>query len=157
MDFYNINFKTLSGELISMSKYKNKVLLIVNTASKCGFTPQYKDLEELYQKYKSKGLEILAFPSNQFLNQEPGDRASIENTCYINYGVTFSVFEKSDVKGKNINPVFKYLTDNKSGFVTKTIKWNFTKFLLDQNARVVKRFAPSTKVKSIEKYIDNLL
>lgn len=156
-NFYNFTAKTLQGKELKMDSYKGKVVLLVNTASKCGFTPQYKGLEELNQKYKDKGLVVLGFPCNQFGNQEPGTAKDIEEGCLINYGVSFQMFDKVDVNGDNAHPVFKYLKNELSGILGKRIKWNFTKFLIDKNGNPVKRFAPVSKPESIEKYIIKLL
>lgn len=150
---YNFKAKTLQGKKIDFSDFKNKTLLIVNTASKCGFTPQYEGLEKLYQQYKDQGLVILAFPCNQFNNQEPGDSASIKNNCVVNYGVSFPVFEKVNVNGKNAHPLFKFLKKQLPGFITNSIKWNFTKFLIDNEGNAIKRFAPFTTPEKINTYI----
>ena len=150
---YNFKAKTLQGKEIYFSDFKNKTLLIINTASKCGFTPQYEGLEKLYQQYKDQDFVVLAFPCNQFNNQEPGDSASIKNNCLINYGVSFPVFEKVDVNGKNAHPLFKFLKAQLPGFITKSIKWNFTKFLIDAEGNPIKRFAPCTKPEKINTYI----
>ena len=133
------------------------MLLIANTASKCGFTPQYKELEELHKKYKDQGLKVLAFPCNQFGKQEPGSNEEIKNFCEINYGVTFDVFEKVDVNGENTHPVFKYLKEQTGGILGKSIKWNFTKFLVDKNGNVIDRYAPTTTPLSLEGKIKELL
>lgn len=150
---YNFKAKTLQGKEIDFSDFKNKTLLIVNTASKCGFTPQYEGLEKLYQQYKDQDFVILAFPCNQFNNQEPGDSTSIKNNCLINYGVSFPVFEKVDVNGKNAHPRFKFLKEQLPGFITNSIKWNFTKFLIGADGNPIKRFAPFTKPENINTYI----
>ena len=150
---YNFKIKTLQGKEIDFSDFKNKTLLIVNTASKCGFTPQYEGLEKLYQQYKDQDFVVLAFPCNQFNNQEPGDSSSIENNCLINYGVSFPVFEKVDVNGKNSHPLFTFLKVKLPGFITNSIKWNFTKFLIDAEGNPIKRFAPFTKPEKINTYI----
>ena len=140
-----------------MSDYSGKVVLVVNTASKCGFTPQLKDLEYLYKEYKDLGLEILGFPCNQFLNQEPGDNKDVKNFCEINYGVTFDMFEKIDVNGSNTHPIYKYLKNQEKGIFTKDIKWNFTKFLIDRNGNVVKRYSPTTSPLKIKEDLDKIL
>ncbi len=150
---YNFKAKTLQGKEIDFSNFKNKTLLIVNTASKCGFTPQYEGLEKLYQQYKDQNFVVLAFPCNQFNNQEPGDSSSIKNNCLINYGVSFPVFEKVDVNGKNAHPLFTFLKVKLPGFITNSIKWNFTKFLIDAEGNPIKRFAPFTKPEKINTYI----
>ena len=150
---YNFKANTLQGKEIDFSLFKGKTLLIVNTASKCGFTPQYKGLERLYQNYKDKGLVVLGFPCNQFNNQEPDDNQTIQQNCLINYGVSFPVFEKIDVNGKNAHPLFNYLKKTLPGFITNSVKWNFTKFLIDAKGRPVKRFAPFTKPEKVEQYL----
>ena len=157
MTVHNYSVKTMSGAEKSLADYKGKVLLIVNTASKCGFTPQFKELQELYDAYKDSGLEVLGFPCNQFGGQDPGSNEEIAQFCEKNYGVTFPMFSKIDVKGDGAHPLFQYLTDKAKGMLTKQIKWNFTKFLVNQDGEVVKRFAPQTKPKQIEKEIENIL
>jgi glutathione peroxidase len=148
----------MDDELKSFEGYKGKVLLVVNTASKCGFTPQFTGLEELYKKYNGDGLEILGFPCNQFKEQDPGKNDEIKSFCELNYGVTFEIFQKVDVKGDNIHPLFDYLTESKKGlFGSKDVKWNFTKFLVDRNGKVIKRFAPTIKPEKIEKDIQKLI
>lgn len=156
-NIYNFSFKTLQGKVIEMSAFKDKVLLIVNTASKCGFTPQYKDLEILHKKYKDQGLVIIGFPCNQFNGQEPGSAKEIEEGCMLNYGVSFIMADKIQVNGPDTHPIFIYLKDELSGFITKGIKWNFTKFLIDKTGKPFKRFAPITKPLSMEKDIVKLL
>ncbi|APC47056.1 glutathione peroxidase [Virgibacillus halodenitrificans] len=157
MNVYDFSAKTLLGEEKSLSDYKGKVLLIVNTASECGFTPQFEGLQQLYGKYKEQGLEILGFPCNQFNNQDPGSNEEISEFCQRNYGVTFQMFSKVDVKGEQAHPLFSYLTEEAKGMLTKQIKWNFTKFLIDRNGNVIKRFAPQTKPESLEQDIEELL
>ncbi|MDV4151786.1 glutathione peroxidase [Clostridium sp. AL.422] len=157
MNFYDFNAKDIDGKEVSMNEYKGKVVLVVNTASKCGFTPQYADLEDLYKDYKDKGLEILGFPCNQFLNQEPGDNEEVKNFCQINYGVTFNMFEKIDVNGSKTHPIYKYLKEEGRGLLTKDIKWNFTKFLIDKEGHVVKRYSPTTSLVKIKDYIEKML
>ncbi|AWV32152.1 MULTISPECIES: glutathione peroxidase [Paenibacillus] len=158
MSIYDFEVNTLKGEEESLSKYKGKVLLVVNTASKCGFTPQYKGLQEVYEKFKDRGFEVLGFPSNQFAGQEPGESNEIAEYCEINYGVTFPMFEKIDVKGDEAHPLFKYLSKEAPGVLgSKSVKWNFTKFLVDQDGRVLKRFAPKTTPQQIESDISKLL
>jgi len=152
-DFYSLSANSLKGEMIDMNQFKGKVVLIVNTASKCGFTPQYEGLEKLYEKYKDKNFVVLGFPCNQFGNQEPGDEQSIAQGCMINYGVTFPMFSKVKVNGKDTHPVFKYLKSKLPGLLGKSIKWNFTKFLINSNGKPIKRFAPTTKPEDIESYI----
>ncbi len=156
--FYDFEAKNIQGENISMSAYKNKVLLIVNVASKCGFTPQYEGLEKLYKTYNAKNFEILAFPSNQFGKQEPGNAEEIQNFCKVNFGVTFPLFEKIDVNGDNTHPLYIFLKEQAPGFLgTEGIKWNFTKFLVDRTGKVVERYGSSTKPKEIEKDIEKYL
>ncbi|MCB2206766.1 MAG: glutathione peroxidase [Bacteroidetes bacterium] len=155
-EFYTYHAISLQGEEISMEQYKNKVVLIVNTASKCGFTPQYEGLEKLHEKYHKEGLVILGFPCNQFANQEPGGKTEIE-ACVLNYGVSFQMFDKVNVNGKEAHPLFKFLKKSLPGTLGGRIKWNFTKFLLDAEGNPVKRFGPSTKPQEIEKDIKNLL
>ncbi|MCV6608265.1 MAG: glutathione peroxidase [Campylobacterales bacterium] len=154
---YDFSLKTLSGQEQNLSDYKGKVILAVNTASKCGLTPQYEGLEELHKKYKDRGLVILGFPCNQFMNQEPGDEKSISENCLINYGVSFQMFEKINVNGKDGHPLYKYLKNHLGGLFCDSIKWNFTKFLVDKDGNPVERFAPSTAPKKLEKQIEKLL
>lgn len=157
VSLYNIRVNTIDGEEITLKKFEGKVLLIVNTASKCGLTPQYSELEKLYQKFGEDKFEILGFPCNQFGNQEPGGSDEIQKFCQINYGVTFPMFEKIDVKGSNIHPLFKHLVEQKKGLLNDEIKWNFTKFLVDAKGNVVSRFAPTTKPTKLEKKIVDLI
>lgn len=157
MRFYDFKARKMNGQEVRMDNYQGKVVLVVNTASKCGFTPQFKGLEELYNEYKEKGFEILGFPCNQFKNQDPGSNKEINNFCQLNYGVTFTMFEKIDVKGPNAHPIFKYLKEQTKGLLNDEIKWNFTKFLIDSNGNVVKRYAPTTSPSKIKKDIENLL
>lgn len=152
-EIYHFKVNSLQGVEIDFASFKNKTLLIVNTASKCGFTPQYKGLEALYQKYKDKGLVVLAFPCNQFNNQEPGNATSIQNNCLINYGVSFPVFEKVLVNEKNAHPLFKFLKAELPGFITNGIKWNFTKFLIDKNGNPIKRFSTFDTPDKIESFL----
>jgi glutathione peroxidase len=157
-NIYDFKAKTIEGKEISLSKYKGKVVLIVNTASKCGFTPQYADLQNLYKKYSGKGLIILGFPCNQFSEQEPGDSKNIASFCQKNYGVDFPIFEKINVNGWNAHPLYKYLTKEAPGILgSKAIKWNFTKFLVDRQGRLIKRYAPATSPKDIAPDIEKLL
>lgn len=181
MNIYDFNFRDTDDELVSLSKFKGKVMLIANTASKCGFTPQYEGLQALYEKYQDQGLEIIGFPSNQFLEQEPGTNEEIKTFCQLNYGVSFPLSQKIDVRGKDIDPLFKYLISEKGfkGFSKETeggkkmhgflseklphlldgdeIKWNFTKFLIDRDGNVVKRYespiSPEEIAEDIEKYL----
>ena len=155
--FYQFSAKSLQGSEVKMESYKGKTILVVNTASKCGLTPQYEGLEKLYRKYKDKGLVILGFPCNQFANQESGDEKSISEGCLINYGVSFPMFSKIDVNGENAHPIYKYLKSELAGILGSNIKWNFTKFLLDSNGNPVKRFAPVTKPEKIDKYLESIL
>ncbi|MCJ8013129.1 glutathione peroxidase [Paenibacillus sp. KQZ6P-2] len=158
MSVHDYHARTLQGKEIPLSDYRDHVLLIVNTASKCGFTPQYRGLQELYEKFHDRHFEILGFPSNQFAHQEPGESEEIEEFCQVNFGVSFPMFEKTDVKGGNAHPLFRHLTEKAPGVLgSKTIKWNFTKFLIDKQGRVVKRYAPQTKPDKIEKDIIKLL
>lgn len=149
---------TNSGETLDLADKKGQVLLVVNTASKCGFTPQYDGLEELYQKYKDRGFEVLGFPCNQFGGQEPGSDDEIAEFCRINHGVTFPLMEKVDVNGPDASPVFDWMKGEAKGLLGSTaIKWNFTKFLIDRDGKVVKRFAPQDSPVSIAKHIEKLL
>lgn len=157
MNFYNIPINDIDGEPVDLNQYKGKVLLIVNTASKCGFTPQYKGLEALYKELGPEKFEILGFPCDQFGNQEPGGSDEIKGFCELNYGVTFPLFEKIDVKGDDAHPIFKFLTDAKPGLVGKDIKWNFTKFLIDAEGNVVERFAPTTEPEKLRGKILKLI
>jgi glutathione peroxidase len=156
-NFYHFTAVTLQGKEISMETYRGKVVLVVNTASKCGLTPQYEGLENLYKKYKDKGLEILGFPCNQFGNQEPGTEKDIAEGCLINYGVSFQMFSKIEVNGSNAHPIYKYLKEELHGLFGKNIKWNFAKFLIDREGIAVKRFSPTTKPEDLVKDIERLL
>jgi len=156
-NFHEFEAVTLQGKKIKMDHYQGKVVLVVNTASKCGLTPQYEGLEELNKKYREKGLVILGFPCNQFGNQEPGDAKEIEEGCLINYGVSFQMFEKIEVNGESAHPVYKYLRKELPGTFGNKIKWNFTKFLIGPDGKPVKRFAPTTKPEKLEKDIEKLL
>jgi glutathione peroxidase len=155
--FYQFTAKSLQGREISMESYKGKTILVVNTASECGFTPQYEGLENLYEKYSEKGLVILGFPCNQFGGQEPGDEKSIGEGCLVNYGVTFPMFSKIEVNGENAHPIYKFLRKELKGLLGGQIKWNFTKFLIDATGKPVKRFSPATTPEKIEKYLVKLL
>ncbi|MFC2074519.1 glutathione peroxidase [Campylobacterota bacterium] len=158
MSIYDFSVKDIEGNEVSMSKYEGKVLLIVNVASECGFTPQYEGLEKLYQTYKDRGLRVLGFPSNQFGKQEPKSDKEIFFFCQGTYDVTFDMFSKVDVNGENAIPLYKYLKKQQSGILwTESIKWNFTKFLVDKDGRVIKRYASSTKPESIKEDIEKLL
>ena len=149
--------RTITGEEKSLSDYEGRVLLIVNTASRCGFTPQYRELQELYETYRDRGLEILAFPCNQFANQEPGSEEEIQKFCETQYNVTFPLFSKVKVKGPDAHPLFKYLTESAPGMLGKEIKWNFTKFLVNRRGEVVKRYAPQTSPRRIARDIEEWL
>jgi glutathione peroxidase len=157
MSIYDIRVTNAAGEEKSLEDYRGKVLLIVNVASKCGFTPQYKGLQDLYEKFKDQGLEILGFPCNQFLGQEPGSNEEIQDFCQVNYGVSFPVFAKIDVNGSDAHPLYKHLTKEASGILGGAIKWNFTKFLVDRDGKVVKRFAPNTEPEKMTDKIEELL
>ncbi|WP_238915278.1 glutathione peroxidase [Clostridium sp. YIM B02555] len=157
MNFYDFTANKVSGKEIKMDEYKGKVLLIVNTASKCGLTPQLEGLENLYKEYKDKNFEILGFPCNQFANQDPGTNKEISEFCLINYGVTFTMFEKIDVNGQNAHPIYKFLKENAKGTFGSEIKWNFTKFLIDKEGNVIKRYAPITTPEKIKSDIEKLL
>jgi len=158
MIVHEFRAKSIDGAEVSLSDYRGKVLLIVNVASACGFTPQYEGLEELHEKYKDRGFAVLGFPCNQFGKQEPGAEAEIKTFCQTRFGVTFPLFSKIDVNGANAHPLYKFLVQTKPGFLgSKRIKWNFTKFLIDREGRPVKRYAPQDKPKSIEGDIQNAL
>lgn len=157
MFIYNLSVEDYKGNQKKLSDFKGKVLLIVNTASKCGFTPQYKELQELYEKYHEVGLEILAFPCDQFANQEPGKNEEIQQFCQINYGLTFPVYAKIEVNGENAHPLFRYLRSQKKGILGDKIKWNFTKFLVDRNGNVTARYAPLKNPSSLQADIKKLL
>ncbi|WP_137791254.1 glutathione peroxidase [Bacillus sp. E(2018)] len=158
MSVYDFSVETIKGEETNLDTYKGDVLLIVNTASKCGFTPQYKGLQSIYESHKEQGLSVLGFPCNQFGAQEPGSSDEIMEFCELNYGVNFPMFAKVDVNGEQAHPLFKYLAAEAPGILgSKAIKWNFTKFLVDRNGQVVKRFAPTDKPETIEKHIQELL
>ncbi len=154
---YQFSAKSLRGKEISMEDYRGKVVLIVNTASKCGFTPQFEGLENLYKKYSDQGLVILGFPCNQFANQEPGTEKEIAEGCLINYGVTFPMFSKVEVNGPGAHPVFLFLKKRLRGFFGGKVKWNFTKFLIGRDGIPVKRFSPSTRPENIADDIEKLL
>ena len=154
---YDFSMTDIHGKPQSLAQYKNKVLLIVNTASQCGFTPQYKGLETLYKKMHARGLEVLGFPCNQFGAQEPGGEEEIESFCEVNYGVTFPMFAKIDVNGTSAHPLYEYLKREKSGLLGPSIKWNFTKFLVDRSGEVVARHAPTARPEALRKEIEALL
>ena len=157
MGLYDLSAKLPGGGEQPLADYKGKVLLIVNTASKCGFTPQYEGLEELYRDYKDRGFEVLGFPCNQFGAQEPGNAEEIANFCSLTYDVTFPLMAKIDVNGPNADPIFKHLKDEQTGLLGSGIKWNFTKFLVDRDGKVVSRHAPTTKPEQLRKEIEELL
>jgi glutathione peroxidase len=157
MSIYQYNVKDGKGNLVSLEEYRGKVLLIVNTATQCGFTPQYKSLQTLYEKYQHLGFEILDFPCNQFGNQAPGSNEEIASFCELKYNTTFRQFAKIDVNGIKEEPMFTYLKSQQSGVLGEKIKWNFTKFLVDKNGNVVERFAPKTTPEKIEDKIKALL
>ncbi|MBE6073806.1 MAG: glutathione peroxidase [Selenomonas ruminantium] len=181
MSIYDFEVKTSKGEPKSLADYKGKVMLIVNTASNCGFTPQFKELQDLYIKYKDQGLEILGFPCNQFAEQDPGTNSEVQEFCRLNYGVTFQIFAKGDVRGETAQPLFKYLVEQQGfqGFdeshpiaakligalqehfpeilAGDGIKWNFTKFLVDREGKVVARFEPTTSPADLAQDIEKLL
>jgi len=156
-DIFEFEVKKLNGESISLKEFEGKTIVIVNTASKCGLTPQYKGLEYLNKKYKDKGLVILGFPCNQFGQQEKGTAEEISEFCEINYGVSFPMFDKVEVNGTNAHPVFKYLKSKLRGVFGSKIKWNFTKFIIDKDGNPVKRFAPTTKPEKMESYLQKIL
>ena len=156
-NIYQFEAELLDGKNKSFADYEGKVLLIVNTASKCGFTPQFAGLEKLYEKYKDQGLEVLGFPCNQFGGQDPGSNDQIGAYCQKNYGVTFPMFSKVDVKGPESHILFRYLTNNSKGILGNGIKWNFTKFLIGKDGKVVNRFAPTTKPEDLENEVQAAL
>ena len=154
---YNFNVVDINGNEVSLSQYKGKVLLVVNTASNCGFTPQYEELEALYRDLASKGLVVLGFPCNQFGKQEPGDDKQVQEFCELNFGVSFPMFSKVEVNGKNSSPLYQYLKKQAPGVLgTKTIKWNFTKFLVDGKGQVIGRFAPNVSPLKLKNNISQL-
>jgi len=155
---YEFSATSIDGKSVSFDTYKGKVLLIVNTASQCGFTPQYKGLQALYDQYADQGLVILGFPCNQFGQQEPGNADQIQSFCETNFGVSFPLFQKIDVNGSNAHPLYQYLTKAVPGILgTEAIKWNFTKFLVDRSGKVIKRYPPTTKPEELAKDIQGLL
>jgi glutathione peroxidase len=156
--FYDFKANDINGKEVSMSSYEGKVVLIVNVASGCGFTPQYEGLQKLYDKHKEEGLEILAFPCNQFGEQEKGDGEEIKNFCEKNYSITFPIFEKVEVNGNDAHPIFKFIKEQKKGFMgTESIKWNFSKFLLSKNGEVIKRYGSLDVPENLEEDIKQLL
>lgn len=154
---YDFSLETAAGDKVPLSDYRDKVLLIVNTASRCGFTPQYEGLQALHDQYHDRGLDILALPCNQFGKQEPGSNDEIQEFCQVNYGVSFPVLGKIDVNGANAHPLYDHLKSEAGGFVTDHIKWNFTKFLVDRDGKVVRRFAPKDTPESIAPHVEKLL
>jgi len=154
---YDFNAKSLAGEDVPLKRFEGQVLLIVNTASACGFTPQYKGLEALQQAYGARGFSVLGFPCNQFGRQEPGDAAQIGAFCATNYAVSFPMFDKIDVNGSSAHPLYEYLRGEKSGLLGSSIKWNFTKFLIDRSGKVVARHAPTTTPQALTREIEALL
>jgi glutathione peroxidase len=156
-EFYQLTANNPQGQPISMTRYEGKVIVIVNTATQCGLTPQFEGLEQLYNKYKDRGLVVLGFPCNQFAGQEPESNENMEQTCKVNFGVTFPLMEKIDVNGPRTHPIFRLLKRRLGGLFGSRIKWNFTKFLIDQTGLPVKRFAPVTKPAAIDPYIQKLL
>jgi len=154
---YDLKALTSKGEELAFSQFEGKVLLIVNTASKCGFTPQFAGLEELNKKYKDQGLVVIGFPCNQFASQDPGTDSEIEGFCQLNYGVTFQMMKKIDVNGDDAHPVFVWLKNHSKGTFGSRIKWNFTKFLISKDGTVVKRYSPTTKPADFEKDVQEML
>lgn len=157
MNIYDYKVKDMSNNEVSLSEYKDKVLLIVNTATGCGFTPQYTGLEAMYKKYKDKGFEILDFPCNQFLGQAPGTAEQIHTFCTSKYNISFKQFAKIEVNGKNEEPLYTYLKEQQKGFGGSKIKWNFTKFLVARDGKIVKRFGPATTPEKIDKEVKKLI
>ena len=157
MSIYQFNFNNINGEKVSLEAFEGKIVLIVNTASNCGLTYHYKGLEGLYQEYKDAGLEIIGFPCNQFGKQEPGTADEIKSFCELNYGVSFQLSEKIEVNGSNAHPPFKYLKSELKGKLNDSIKWNFTKFLIDRNGMPVKRFSSTVEPEEIKPFIDQLI
>ncbi len=157
MSLYQFNFNNINGEEVSFKSLEGKIVLIVNTASNCGLTYHYKGLENLYQEYKGDGLKIIGFPCNQFGKQEPGTEEEIKSFCDLNYGVSFQLSEKIEVNGSNTHPVFKYLKSELKGKLNNSIKWNFTKFLIDRNGIPYKRFSSTVEPEDIKPFIDKLI
>jgi glutathione peroxidase len=157
MSIYQFTVKDAEGNMVSMKEYEGKALLVVNTATGCGFTPQYAGLEKLYESHRDKGFEILDFPCNQFAGQAPGTEGEIRNFCELHFGTSFKLFAKIEVNGKNEEPLFGYLKKQQGGLFGKGIKWNFTKFLIDRQGNVVKRYGPADKPEAIEKDLIKLL
>jgi glutathione peroxidase len=154
---YDFSARTLRGEDKPLADYAGKVVLVVNTASKCGLTPQFTELEELNQRYREQGLEVIGFPCNQFAGQEPGDADAISDVCHVNYGVTFDMFDKIDVNGSDAHPLFVWLRSQKGGFLGSSIKWNFAKFLVGRDGQVIERYAPTVKPSEIAADIEAAL
>jgi glutathione peroxidase len=155
---FDFTAQDIAGKDVDLSQYKGKVLLIVNTASKCGFTPQYKGLQGIFEQYRERGFEVLGFPCNQFGHQEPGDEAAISEFCELNFGVDFPLFGKIDVNGDDAHPLYRHLKEEAPGLLgSKAVKWNFTKFLVNRDGQVVKRYAPTDKPESLAKDIEKLL
>ena len=157
MNIYDFEVKNADGQMVSLSEFKGKVMLIVNTATGCGFTPQYEGLEKLYREYKEQGLEILDFPCNQFGNQAPGSMSEIKEFCQLSYDTSFPLFEKIEVNGEQEAPLYTFLKSQKGGAFGKKIKWNFTKFIIDRNGNCVSRHSPNTEPKDLESNIKKLL
>ncbi len=157
MGFYDYSAVKMDGTEVPMSAYEGEVVLVVNTATKCGLAPQFDDLEALHKTYGDKGLSILGFPCNQFANQESGSNEQVQNVCRLDFGVTFTLFEKVDVNGESAHPLYKYLKSEAKGTLGNQIKWNFTKFLVDKQGNVIKRFAPTVNPRAIESDIVKLL
>src|SRR5690625_1435198 len=157
MTVYDFSAKLITGEDQPLDDYADQVMLIVNTATECGFTPQLEELQRLYEMYREEGFVVLGFPCNQFGGQEPGENAEVAKKCRMDYSVEFPLFEKIDVKGDDAHPLFKYLTSEAKGILTEDIKWNFTKFLIDRQGNVVERYAPITKPEKIAESIEELL
>lgn len=157
MKIFDFKAEASNGKMIDFSDFEGKVLLIVNTASKCGFTPQFDGLEKLNQKYKDRGLVVIGFPCNQFAHQDPGSDGEIESFCRLNYGVTFQIMKKIDVNGDDTHPIFRFLRSSSRAFLTDRIKWNFTKFLVMRDGMTVKRYAPTVAPAKLEQDIENAL
>ena len=157
MNIYDFTVKSPDGNDVCLASYRGKVLLVVNTATGCGFTPQYEELQKLYDKYKDRGFEVLDFPCNQFGNQAPGRDEELMDFCNSRYGITFPQFAKIDVNGENEEPLFTYLKSQKSGLMGSRIKWNFTKFLVDRSGKVVGRYAPTTTPEALDEEVAKVL
>lgn len=157
MNLYDFEVNDLKGNTVSLKDYEDYVVLIVNTATKCGFAPQFRGLEMLYQSYKDKKFVVLGFPCNQFMHQEPLEKEEIKEVCQANYGVTFPLFDKINVKGKDMHPLYKWLTEETKGFLNSKIKWNFTKFLINRKGNIVERYAPKEEPESFQYDIEEIL